>query len=77
MYAVLGFLLADVVCLAFVTHATPYVDEHPLVLSQVIRVVFNNGVIANFFYGLFQVVWAAILFTSANTSFTGFSAMVI
>ncbi|KLO30727.1 DNA-binding protein [Mycobacterium haemophilum] len=75
MAAVLGFLLAGVAYLAFVTHATPYVDEYPSVLSQVARAVFGNGVIGTILFILVQAASAAILFTGANTSFNGFPAL--
>ena len=75
MACILGFLLAGVAYLAFVTHATPYLDEYPSVLSQVSRAVFGNGVIGDIFFILVQAATAAILFTGANTSFNGFPAL--
>ncbi|ORA82150.1 amino acid permease [Mycobacterium malmoense] len=75
MAAILGFLLAGVAYLAYVTHATPYLTEYPSVLSQVGRAVFGNGVIGDIFYVLVQAATAAILFTGANTSFNGFPAL--
>ncbi|MCV7399486.1 amino acid permease [Mycobacterium fragae] len=75
MACILGFLLAGLSYLAYVTHATPYVDEYPSVLSQVGRVVFGHGVIGQALYLLLQVSTAAILFTGGNTSFNGFPAL--
>jgi amino acid transporter len=75
MACILGFLLAGVAYLTFVTHATPYVAGYPSVLSQVGRAVFGNGVIGNILYILVQASTAAILFTGANTSFNGFPAL--
>jgi len=75
MATILGLLLAGVAYLAHVTHATPYVDEYPSVLSQIARAVFGNGVIGNILYFLVQASSAAILFTGANTSFNGFPAL--
>ncbi|HWF29164.1 MAG TPA: amino acid permease [Mycobacterium sp.] len=75
MACILGFLLAGVAFLTFVTHATPYVAGYPSVLSQVGRAVFGNGVIGNILYILVQASTAAILFTGANTSFNGFPAL--
>nr|WP_156147121.1 hypothetical protein [Mycobacterium lepromatosis] len=46
-------------------------------LLQVVRVVFDNWVIANIFYGLVQMASAAILFTDANASFNEFPALAI
>src|SRR6202045_3787062 len=47
MACILGFLLAGVAYLTFVTHATPYVAGYPSVLSQVARSVFGGGVLGN------------------------------
>ncbi|MEY8015066.1 APC family permease [Mycobacterium servetii] len=75
MATILGLLLAGVAYLAHVTHATPYLDEYPSVLSQVGRAVFGNGVVGDICYVLVQASTAAILFTGANTSFNGFPAL--
>jgi amino acid transporter len=75
MACILGFLLTGVGYLAYATHATPYRDEYPSVLSQVARAVFGNGVIGNTMFILVQVSTAAILYTGANTSFNGFPAL--
>jgi hypothetical protein len=75
MAAILGFLLAGVAYLAYVTHATPYLTEYPSVLSQIGRAVFGGGVTGDIFYILVQAATAAILFTGANTSFNGFPAL--
>jgi amino acid transporter len=75
MAVILGFLLAGVSWLAFVTHATPYVDEYPSMLSEITRAVFGQGMIGNILYFLVQASSAAILFTGANTGFNGFPAL--
>ncbi len=75
MACILGFLLAGVGYLTYATHASPYLDEYPSVLSQVARAVFGNGFIGNGMYILVQVATAAILYTGANTSFNGFPAL--
>ncbi len=75
MACILGFLLAGVAYLAFVTHSTPYVDEYPSVLSQVAAAVFGKGMVGHILYLLVQASTAAILFTGANTSFNGFPAL--
>jgi amino acid transporter len=75
MACILGFLLAGVGYLTYATHAAPYLDEYPSVLSQVARVVFGNGLVGNAMYILVQVSTAAILYTGANTSFNGFPAL--
>ncbi len=75
MACILGFLLAGVAWLAFVTHATPYLDEYPSMLSEITRAVFGSGVLGNILYFLVQASSAAILFTGANTGFNGFPAL--
>ena len=74
MALILGFLLAGVVWLAYVTHATPYLDEYPSMLSEIARQVFGHGTLGNIMYFLVQFSSAAILFAGANTGFTGFPA---
>src|SRR5271168_3797364 len=75
MACILGFLLAGVAWLAVVTHATPYADAYPSMLSEIARVVFGQGLIGNVLYFLVQASSAAILFTGANTGFNGFPAL--
>src|ERR1700742_4030177 len=75
MAAILGFLLLGVAWLAHVTHAVPYLDEYPSMLSEITRAVFGNGPIGNILYFLVQASTATILFTGCNTSFNGFPAL--
>jgi len=75
MALILGFLLAGVAWLAYVTHATPYLAEYPSMLSEIARAVFGQGLIGNILYFLVQASSAAILFTGANTGFNGFPAL--
>ena len=72
MACILAFFLAGVAYLAYVTHATPYITEYPSMLSEIARAVFGDGVIGNILYFLVQAASAAILFTGANTSYSGF-----
>jgi amino acid transporter len=75
MATILGFLLAGVAWLAHVTHATPYVDGYPSMLSEIARAVFGSGTIGKVFYFLVQAATALILYTGGNTSFNGFPAL--
>ncbi len=75
MACVLGFMLAGVAYLAYATHATPYVDGYPSVLSQIVRAVFGHGMIGSGIFVLVQVSSAAILYTGANGSYNGFPAL--
>ncbi|OBI09121.1 DNA-binding protein [Mycobacterium sp. E2462] len=75
MACILGFLLAGVAWLAHVTHATPYLDEYPSMLSEITRAVYGHGVLGNALYFMVQAATAAILFTGCNTSFNGFPSL--
>ena len=75
MACILGFLLAGVAWLAHITHATPYIDGYPSMLSEIARAVFGDGVIGNVLYFVLQAATAAILYTGGNTSFNGFPAL--
>jgi amino acid transporter len=75
MVCILGVLLAGVAWLAHATHATPYLDEYPSMLSEITRTVFGHGVLGNVLYFMVQASSAAILFAGANTGFNGFPAL--
>jgi amino acid transporter len=75
MACILAFLLAGVAWLAHVTHATPYADGYPSMLSEIARAVFGDGVVGKILYFLVQASTAAILYTGGNTSFNGFPAL--
>ena len=75
MACILAVLLAGVAWLAHVTHATPYLDEYPSMLSEIARTVFGHGVMGNILYFSVQASSAAILFAGANTGFNGFPAL--
>jgi amino acid transporter len=75
MVVILGILLAGVSWLAHVTHATPYINEYPSMLSEITRAVFGQGLLGNVLYFSVQASSAAILFAGANTGFNGFPAL--
>ncbi|WP_090481807.1 amino acid permease [Nakamurella panacisegetis] len=72
MACTLGFLVCGVSLLAHFTHATPYADGFPSVISQEARLVFGHGVVGNILFGVMQTATAIILYTGGNTSFNGF-----
>src|SRR5277367_6243488 len=76
MACVLAFLLAGVAWLAHVTHAFPYANGYPSMLSEIARAVFGTGAIGKVLYFLVQAATALILYTGGNTSFNGFPALV-
>ncbi|MEV6510172.1 APC family permease [Streptomyces sp. NPDC051642] len=72
MSCVLGVLVLGVSGLAHLTHAVPYTDGTPTVIAQEARLVFGSGVFGTAGLVLVQLATALILYTGANTPFTGF-----
>jgi amino acid transporter len=69
---ILGTLVAGISWLAHVTHATPYVQGVPTVISQEARLVFGHTGLGTAMWALVQAATALILYTGGNTSFNGF-----
>jgi amino acid transporter len=69
---ILGSLVAGVSWLAHVTHAAPYMDGVPTVISQEARAVFGNSLAGHIAWIVVQAATALILYTGGNTSFNGF-----
>jgi amino acid transporter len=72
MAITLGFLVAGISFLAYKTHATPFESGSPTVISQVARAAFGTAWYGHLGFILVQVATALILYTGANTPFTGF-----
>ncbi len=72
MSMLLGGLVLGISYLSFETHATPYQSGSPTVISQVAGDVFGNAWYGHLGHILVQVATALILYTGANTPFTGF-----
>jgi amino acid transporter len=72
MSLMLGFLVAGVSYLAVQTHAVPYEDGAPTVISQVAKAAFGTSAIGHLGFVMVQIATALILYTGANTPFTGF-----
>jgi len=68
----LGSLVLGISFLAWQTHATPYASGSPTVISQVAKAAFGAGPVGHAGFVLVQVATALILYTGANTPFTGF-----
>ena len=75
MACILAFLLAGVAWLAHITHAFPYANGYPSMLSEIARAVFGDGLIGKVLYFVVQAATALILYTGGNTSFNGFPAL--
>jgi amino acid transporter len=72
MSIMLGTLVLGISYLAFETHATPYANGSPTVISQVANASFGTAWYGHIGFVLVQVATALILYTGANTPFTGF-----
>jgi len=72
MSMLLGSLVLGVSFLAWRTHATPYEKGTPTVISQVAKDAFGTAWYGHIGFVLVQVATALILYTGANTPFTGF-----
>jgi amino acid transporter len=69
---ILGSLVAGISWIAHVTHARPYNDGVPTVISQEAHLVFGYGVVGSVMFIVVQAATALILYTGGNTSFNGF-----
>ncbi len=72
MSTILGSLVLGVSWLAKETHAWPYASGTPTVISQIADVVFGRGVLGHILYLFVQFSTMLILYTGANTPFSGF-----
>ena len=72
MSVILGTLVLGISFLAWRTQATPYAQGSPTVISQVAHAAFGHAWYGNVGFVVVQVATALILFTGANTPFTGF-----
>ena len=70
--SIVAFLIAGISWLAHLTHAIPYTDGFPTVVSQEARLVFGSTVLGSVLFYLVQAGAITILFTGGNTSFSGF-----
>ena len=72
MSALLGTLVLGVSFLAWQTHATPFENGTPTVISQVAQTAFGTSWAGHAGFVIVQLATALILITGANTPFTGF-----
>jgi amino acid transporter len=72
MATILGCLVLGVSWLAHKTHAIPYVNGSPTVLSQEAKLVFGSSPLGHAGFLFVQFASVAILYTGGNTSFNGF-----
>ncbi|WP_328887609.1 APC family permease [Streptomyces sp. NBC_00316] len=72
MSCVLGTLVLGVSTLAHFTHAVPYTDGTPTVIAQEAHLAFGSGPLGMAGLVFVQLATALVLYTGANTPFTGF-----
>jgi amino acid transporter len=72
MSIILGFLVLGVSLLAHITHAIPFQNGSPTVISQEAKLVFGSGSFGHVMFWIVQLVTLLILYTGGNTSFNGF-----
>ncbi len=72
MSTILGILVGGVSWLAHLTHAVPYESGSPTVISQVARTVLPDTTFGHLLFFMVQTATMLILYTGANTPFTGF-----
>lgn len=72
MSCLLGGMVLGVSVLAHYTHAIPYADGNPTVIAQEARLVFGDSPLGTAGLVFVQLATALILYTGANTPFTGF-----
>jgi amino acid transporter len=72
MSTTLGFLVLGVTLLAKWTHAVPYANGSPTVVSQEVKAVFGTSAIGHLGFYVVQLATMLILYTGGNTSFNGF-----
>jgi amino acid transporter len=72
MSCILGFLVLGVSWLSHLTHAFPYEGGTPTVISQIAKDVLGTGFFGSIAFFLVQFATMLILWTGANTPFSGF-----
>ncbi len=72
MSLTLGTLVLGVSLMAHYTHAIPYTEGSPTVISQVAKAAFGTGFVGKVGFYMVQLSTLLILWTGANTSFNGF-----
>ena len=72
MATILGCMVLGISFFAKATHSVPYLSGTPTVVSQIASVIFGHGALGHIFYLFVQFSTMLILYTGANTPFSGF-----
>ena len=76
MSVLLGSLVFGISWFAHKTLAIPYENGTPTVISQVAKASLGQGTFGSFFFFIVQATTMLILFTGANTAYSGFPYLV-
>ncbi len=76
MSTLLGSLVFGISWFAHRTLAMPYENGTPTVISQVAKATLGQGTFGSFFFFIVQATTMLILFTGANTAYSGFPYLV-
>ncbi len=76
MSTILGTMFFGLSVLAALSHAIPYTNGTPTVVSEIGRLVYGSGTTGAILFYSLQAATALILVLAANTSFTGFPFLV-
>ena len=76
MSGILGTLVFGVSYFAFAMHAFPFQKGTPTVISQIVKGIMGGGAFGSTFYLVVQAATMLILFTGANTAYSGFPYLV-
>jgi amino acid transporter len=76
MSVILGTLVLGVSWFAYKTHALPYTSGAPTVISQIAHAALGQGKFVHVIFLLVQLATMLILYTGANTPFSGFPFLV-
>ena len=72
MSTLLGTLVLGVSWFAQRTHAVPYEDGTPTLISQIAKVALGEGAVGHFLFFMVQASTMLILFAGANTTYSAF-----
>src|SRR2546421_879956 len=76
MSTILGSMFLGISALAALTHAVPFANGTPTVISEIGKLVYGSGVGGSVLFFILQAATAIILILAANTSYTGFPFLV-
>ena len=75
MSTVLGFLVIGTALLASWTHAVPFAQGTPTVVSQEVQAVLGSGGLGHVLFLVVQLATVLILYPGGNTAFNGFPVL--